>query len=203
MIPQSPIRASLFRLKSSVWVIVDGDDQAYHREYYLKGGKQMRLPKRGERGFTLIELLIVVAILGVLAAVIIPNVQRFIGAGETEAQETELSNIQLAVTAMMVDNNLSILPDGYVDGTALLLATNDMSAFPHKTAAIGVAGQKETDPDGTTYFESDKNGYILYGHDIDADGVADDLVNYVAQPQTAYWYIVTANGTVSQEPTEP
>ena len=45
----------------------------------------MRLPKRGEKGFTLIELLIVVAILGVLAAVVIPNVGRFIGRGESEA----------------------------------------------------------------------------------------------------------------------
>jgi type IV pilus assembly protein PilA len=62
------------------------------------------MPKRGEKGFTLIELLIVVAILGVLAAVVIPNVGRFIGAGETEAAGTELSNVQTAVVAMMVDN---------------------------------------------------------------------------------------------------
>ena len=61
----------------------------------------MRIPKMGEKGFTLIELLIVVAILGVLAAVVIPNVGRFIGRGETEAAETELSNLQSAVVGEM------------------------------------------------------------------------------------------------------
>ena len=73
----------------------------------------MRLPKRGEKGFTLIELLIVVAILGVLAAVVIPNVGRFIGRGEDEAASTEFANIQTAVIALMTDNQLDGLPTGY------------------------------------------------------------------------------------------
>ena len=89
----------------------------------------MRIPKRGERGFTLIELLIVVAILGVLAAVVIPNVGRFIGRGETEAAATEVTNIQTAVISMMVDNQLSTLSSPVGEGSA----TANMSKFPDET----------------------------------------------------------------------
>lgn len=86
----------------------------------------MRLPKRGEKGFTLIELLIVVAILGVLAAIVIPNVGRFIGRGKTEAAATELSSIQSATQSMMTDLGLSTLPGVRVAGNA----TADMRIFP-------------------------------------------------------------------------
>ncbi|MFC1934206.1 type II secretion system protein [Chloroflexota bacterium] len=87
----------------------------------------MRMPKRGEKGFTLIELLIVVAILGVLAAVVIPNVGRFIGRGETEAAETELSNMQSAVIAMMTDIGVAQFSSANLVDTT---GTNNMAAFP-------------------------------------------------------------------------
>jgi len=149
----------------------------------------MRLPKRGEKGFTLIELLIVVAILGVLAAVVIPNVGRFVGRGETEAAETEFANIQSATVAMMTDNGLETLP------TAVnVTATANMSLFPDTT----LSADKGNDPDGNGYGASDKAGFILYQHDITADNDTTNLVNYVATEMCKGTYTVDELGTVTQ-----
>jgi len=156
------------------------------------------MPKEGEKGFTLIELLIVVAILGVLAAIVIPNVGRFIGRGETEAEKTELDNVQTAVMAMMVDNKLRILEN---EVSAPGDRTNNMGAFPD-TSVCGT--DKLNDPDGKIYIVTlDKDGYFLYQHDIIGDGLQDNLVNYVAANTTAYWYTVDSAGTVTQWDTAP
>ena len=154
--------------------------------------------KEGEKGFTLIELLIVVAILGVLAAIVIPNVGRFIGRGEQEARDTELSNVQTAVIAMMTDNNLRSLTNPV---SAQGDRTNNMGAFPD-TSVCGT--DKITDPDGTIYINGvDKDYYILYGHDIKGSNGPVDLVNYVAANTTAYWYTADSTGTVTQWDTAP
>lgn len=72
----------------------------------------MKFFKSGQAGFTLIELLVVIAILGTLAAVVILNVTKYIGAGSTQARATELANVQTAVAAYMYDNNTSTYGGG-------------------------------------------------------------------------------------------
>ena len=60
---------------------------------------------KSQKGFTLIELLVVISILGILAAVAVPNVAKFIGRGNLEAANMELSTVETAVAAYMVDNS--------------------------------------------------------------------------------------------------
>ena len=77
---------------------------------------------RESKGFTLVELLIVIAILGVLAAVVLPNVTGLAGEGQTEAAKAELVTVQTAMDTMMAKNSLTS-----VTATS---ATANMSAFP-------------------------------------------------------------------------
>jgi len=61
--------------------------------------------RRGEKGFTLMELLIVVAVLGVLAAVLVPRLTTFFSTGQVAAANTEVANVESAAMAFYADNN--------------------------------------------------------------------------------------------------
>jgi type IV pilus assembly protein PilA len=63
----------------------------------------MKMIHHGEKGFTLIELLIVVAILGIIAAVIIPNIGTFMNMGTLSAANSEAENVKTASLAYYAD----------------------------------------------------------------------------------------------------
>ena len=86
---------------------------------------------RRQSGFTLIELLIVIAIIGILAAIAIPNLLNAVQRGKQKRTMSDIRALATAIEAYAVDNNsyplASCNPGVFTGGTENLLATDSFT----------------------------------------------------------------------------
>jgi type IV pilus assembly protein PilA len=103
--------------------------------------KSMKIVKKAEAGFTLIELMIVVAIIGILAAVAIPNYQNYTAKSKFGAALSEVSAGKVGFDAKLNDGETIDKPeDAGLAATAKPTANCEFSATASTLACKIVNG---------------------------------------------------------------
>ena len=131
---------------------------------------------RKSKGFTLIELLIVVAIIGIIAAIAIPNLLNAIDRGKQKRTMADIRSIGTAVEAYSVDTNIyptaadisalrTVIEPIYIkklpltDGwnTGMIFQPSSTAGAGYTVRSYGKGAQAEGSPTGgkTTDFTKD------------------------------------------------
>jgi type IV pilus assembly protein PilA len=114
-----------------------------------------KFKKRDERGFTLIELMVVTGIIGILAAIAIPNFSAYRQRSYNAAAISDVRNAATAQEAYYVDNS------GYTSSMSTLMGTSyglNISPNVNLTGAGGSSGYTMT-----SFNSKGNKTYILTG----------------------------------------
>lgn len=135
------------------------------------------MTERREAGFTMVEILIVVAVMGILAAVVVPNMTDLLGRGKDRAYETDRRTLQAAVDSYYTDTlarpGRPKFPTG--NGTGGAVSTTTYINISHLVS--GKYLREATQSAGSDNGAGGSGSYSWY---VDADGLVQSSPTFVS-----------------------
>jgi len=139
-----------------------------------------------DQGFTLIEIMMVIAIIGILAAIAIPNYKSFQLKSKTAEAETMIDAIKIGQLAHQSDNN------GYVA----------CFSSPGANGTAGVSKRPWVDNGGFASIGFEPGGDVRYNYSVNAPGVAAQEMAIEAEgdldgDSAGSYYTLSSDGVVA------
>ena len=130
-------------------------------------------------GFTLIEIMVVVVILGLLAALVVPNIGSNVSEAQRTAARTQIGQIEQTLQMYQLHNGFY---PSTQQGLEALVTAPTTSPVPKRYQQGGYMKKVPLDPWGNPYVYRNQNGRILiisYGPDGEegGEGVNADITN--------------------------
>ncbi|MEE9280668.1 MAG: type II secretion system major pseudopilin GspG [Myxococcota bacterium] len=126
-------------------------------------GRAVRSSQARQLGFTLIELMVVIAVLGMLAALVAPNVFRHVGTAKESAARSQIELLGAALDAYRLDND--VYPTT-AQGLEALRREPQSSPRPRNWRGPYLRKEVPLDPWGRAYLYRSPGTANAWGYDL-------------------------------------